>query len=285
MQSGCVNSARLRGRMLCTASGDRTCHVVRLPNFAKDIKDEQKSQGDDGAVTVASLQRPLCVVSSNTHAGPVSAADFLADDTVATGSWDRTVQVHRFDAQTQLLATLVGHRGRVTDVRCAGPHLILSSATDGTARLWDVRATSKQSKAGTLVFQPSSGHSVVRCARFRQAKPSHVIDCTTDSGLFVSFDSRAPSKPLFAADLDCGGLNRFDYSPDAALAALPCDSGDVVIVNASSGRLVHTIASSAASSSSSSSSADGGSMATSTSWAGSDTLLVAGWRGVVHVFH
>lgn len=171
------------------------------------------------------IHSPLQMVSG--HIAPVSALAWVGDgDQMVTGSWDAVCVVWSFgEGELVKSNVLKGHDGRVTalDTQLSS-QMVLSSCTDHTIRLWDIRG-----KSSSIVFEGHSG--AVNCAIFSKSKESeHVIASSSEDRTIQLWDMRRIEKPFAEVLCHNSAVNQMAFSEEGVLAA-PCDDGSVRFFN------------------------------------------------------
>ncbi len=93
------------------------------------------------------------------HAEPVTAAVYLPDGLVVSGSWDATIRIW----QRGGALSLTGHRADITSLAVSG-NRILSASEDGTVRIWNADTGELQRTLGggqgafrSLAVSPDGG--------------------------------------------------------------------------------------------------------------------------------
>lgn len=130
--TGSVNTIRFHPSqsILCTASGDRTCHIwkpldvtppssfvsirclIRREDMEKSI---HRSLSHRHSADTPSLAKPLATLVS--HQGPVMVAEWNADGSqVLSGSQDATIKIWELNSWTKPLLTLTGHDSTITSI-------------------------------------------------------------------------------------------------------------------------------------------------------------------------
>lgn len=241
--NGSVNSIRFHptDSIVCTGSGDGTCHIWRAivskpeershpgsADEADNITDEEFEGVDNpDASATACLRSPTCELKG--HEGAVIAADwFTSGKQVVTASWDRTAKL--WDVETaEQVHQLTGHDQELTHT-CTHPsqQLIVTSSTDTTFRLWDFRTPSIHS---VNVFQ---GHSdTVRSTAFTT---KDIVVSGSDDRTVKVWDLKNMRSPLTTINTD-SSVNRLSVSPVNNLIALPHDNRHIRLFDISGVRL------------------------------------------------
>jgi len=243
---GAVNSIRFHATepLVCTSSGDKTCHIWKIPaivwnNFDKQIQkeDESKKVDETGIVkeklsqtepTNLSGKNALYKLSGHTDA--VIAACWIPTQKskVLTGSWDQNLILWDTseDKVTQV-QKFSGHEQRVTNI-AAHPReeLALSTSRDFTFRIWDFR---KPSSAMT-VCQAHSG--TVNSAMFSTVG-NYVVSSSDDRTIKV-WDIKYLKAPVHVIRPG-SGCNRISISPFASMIAAPLDNAEIRLYDLNGG--------------------------------------------------
>lgn len=242
--NGSVNSIRFHpaDAIICTGSGDGTCHIWRAldstseqrshpgsADEADNITDEEIDGFDnaDAGIAAIVLKSPLCELKG--HEGAVIAADwFTSGKQVVTASWDRSAKL--WDVETaEQVHQLTGHDQELTHT-CTHPtqQLIVTSSTDTTFRLWDFRTPSIHS---VNVFQ---GHSdTVRSTAFTT---KDIVVSGSDDRTVKVWDLKNMRSPLTTISTD-SSINRLSVSPVNNVIALPHDNRHIRLFDISGVRL------------------------------------------------
>lgn len=185
---GSVNSARFHPgnpRLLLTASGDLSFHVIRIPEsfnyefYSEDPAEYNPLYSRDGsrAQSEAEEKSPAFIPTKkeesklevpsprtfeisdqklievdqpfarvlNAHREPVSCAGWITNgEYIGTGSWDCNAAIWNLaNGDIKEVHRLKGHEGRITNIdTIVDINCVLTSSTDHTFRLWDLRASS-----------------------------------------------------------------------------------------------------------------------------------------------
>ncbi|XP_032222358.2 WD repeat-containing protein 37 isoform X2 [Nematostella vectensis] len=243
---GSVNSIRFHPTepLVCTASGEGTCHVWRanvsipeprsLPGSADEadaaVSDHEDVEGADNpdAPTPAILRSATLELKG--HEGSLSAADwFTSGKQIVTASWDRTAKL--WDVETgEQVHSLTGHDQELTHT-CTHPsqQLIVTSSTDTTFRLWDFRTPSIHS---VNVFQ---GHSdTVRSTAFSTTKD--IVVSGSDDRTVKVWDLKNMRSPLTTINTD-SAVNRLSVSSVSNIIAIPHDNRHIRLFDLNGVRL------------------------------------------------
>ena len=147
-----------RGVAVSDAGASRGGHKKRVwsLSFSRIDPTLLASGGDDGAVKLWSLSQRECVGTIQRRAN-VCSVQFSPDSAhvLAYGAVDGKIYVHDQRHLARPLATLAGHRKAVSYVRWMGADRIVSSSTDNTLRLWDVKRSMMAERDG---FGASEGN-------------------------------------------------------------------------------------------------------------------------------
>lgn len=76
----------------------------------------------------------------------------LADGTLASGSYDKTIKIWSLSTN-QVLGTLSGHGGRVLTITQIASGKLVSGSYDATIKIWDLNGS------GGILFATLTGHS------------------------------------------------------------------------------------------------------------------------------
>ena len=140
--------------LMCTASGDGTARMWRLPDGCLPHQADEDIFHD--ALPLPGMEPEVPVVRDDLqifrgHTGVVSSVELFGSGRAVTGSWDRSARVWDLESGSTV-QVLNGHEADVTHVATHDSKpLILTSSRDASFRIWDTRHT-----ANDLVFQ---GHA------------------------------------------------------------------------------------------------------------------------------
>eukprot|EP01118_Nematostelium_gracile_P014843 TRINITY_DN5863_c0_g1_i2.p1 TRINITY_DN5863_c0_g1~~TRINITY_DN5863_c0_g1_i2.p1 ORF type:complete len:507 (-),score=121.82 TRINITY_DN5863_c0_g1_i2:30-1550(-) len=240
---GSVNSARFHptNRLVCSASGDSSCHIWRFPK-----PDEKKWEMMTPNSPRSKEEIPTIEISSSTtneninafgvvtlnrsvievyHKDVVIAADwFLNGETFVSGSWDGTVKEWNTESGKCIVDLNINLESphTITNVTThPTSHLVSISCTDSTFRLWDVRA--QQS-----IHIVKGHHDVVNSSLFGQDE--NVLISGSDDRSVRIWDKRNLKAPKLVIRTSAG-VNRFSISPVSSYLAIPQDDMRTNITN------------------------------------------------------
>lgn len=252
---GSVNSVRPspgRDRLLCTASGDRTCHVFRIPTSdssavasganndgndgGDDDKDEENGKENGKSKQESKQEGPACFYQKTPllvlrgHKGAVIGADWLrgageGGEQLVSAAWDGTVRVWSTAtgatvAETSATAgapALTAEAQRAARPAGVAVHprqpLVLVAGGDGACRLWDVRVP------GAAGVTTVAAHSRAGCVgAVCDAAGDHVVTTGADRRVRV-WDLRAAAR-----------TPRLDVRGSAAVARPTVSSAQLIVV-------------------------------------------------------
>eukprot|EP00042_Codosiga_hollandica_P025139 m.109729 g.109729 ORF g.109729 m.109729 type:complete len:453 (+) comp51780_c0_seq2:2794-4152(+) len=237
--TGSVNSIAFHATqfLACTASGDSTAHVWKIPHrsasqsarrsFSKDDHDgAEEFKKEDSCVNI----REASVLLKG-HQGPVTSVDWLSKhDQIVSGSWDNTIRL--WDVETgSMILTLQGHEKHVTHVHAhPSNRLIVSASRDCTFRLWD--------------FRQAAIHEVNICQVHTAPITSALLTASnnivsgSDDRTIKIWDLRQLRTALTTIRLDTG-VNRLSISPTSIIAA-PLDDRVLKLYDLQGNKLART---------------------------------------------
>lgn len=221
--SGSVNSVRFHPTqsIVCTTSGDRTCHIWKPLDTPNPSKSSSEEDGDSFrsssrrrlSMDIPVLNKPLAKLIS--HQGHVMVGEWSCDGSqVMSGSQDATIKIWDMSDWTKPVLTLTGHDSTVTSIAPypSNKNVFCSSSQDQTIRLWDTRTSS-------FMLSVLHGHEKsVSYVIFDKQNPSLLISGSDDCTVKI-WDWR--TKQCLTTIHTSYVMNHFCQSPEDEMLCLP----------------------------------------------------------------
>ena len=215
---GSVNTVRFHPtqNILCSSSGDRTCHIWK-PSGSYQLKEGEEEEEApvyrSSTPESQTVSKPLIKLIS--HQGFVTVGEWTVDGTqVLTGSQDATIKVWDMSDPSKPLFTFPGHDSTITSIAChpSNTNLFCSSSQDKTIRMWDTRTSS-------FMINVLHGH---------EKGVSHVMFDRHNPGILISGSDDCTVKLWDMKTLQClvtihtsYVMNHFSQSPEEDMLCLP----------------------------------------------------------------
>lgn len=147
-----------------------------------------------------------------------------------SGSHDTTIRLWELETG-ELFRTFIGHTNRVNSARFSEQgDRIVSASTDRTARIWNM--------TGEEILTCQGHFDSIRDATFSQ-DGQQILTASKDNTVRVWDSKKRPSTVTVREGVKT--IWSADFSTDGRTVARGSDDGTIVIINADSGEIIHTI--------------------------------------------
>jgi len=239
---GSVNSVRFHPttRLVCSASGDSTCHLWRIPKQNEKEKDKDKIGILGSPKEIKSVDKPATLIGESVvdtegivdtisiarataelkHDAVVIGSDWMmGGEKIATACWDNTIKLWSSENAKPVSSIEVEDGGHWLTFIGGHPSqpLVLTSSSDGTVRLWDFKQGNPH--CTTIPAHTESVNSSV----FVPSDDNFIVTGSDDRTVKI-WDRRYVRSSVLS--IRCSsGVNRVSISPQSSYIAIPLDDG------------------------------------------------------------
>mgnify|MGYP000933761327 FL=1 len=163
-----------------------------------------------GQITKGVNTKPHVAIPA--HTGPIFAINFLGNEYIVTGGGDKSIAVWSIHSLKTCVSRHVKHEGEVyaLSVFREDENIFLSSSTDGTCKLWDIRL--KQPVQATFEGHTAAVNSVAfmpgKVTTFASGADDGTVrlwDIRMDSEVAIFGDPRAPGEGINSVEFSESG--------------------------------------------------------------------------------